>query len=126
MTPQGQLHIVGRAADGSMVGTQDPADLRSPLLQEAEHALRLEWDATDAAAVFVDDATSSLRQIWIAIVGNKDVSAEGIAAALRARGIDYPIRLMRLKAVPRGANGKVSREQLKSLMLASTFGIERA
>jgi acyl-CoA synthetase (AMP-forming)/AMP-acid ligase II len=126
MTPQGQLYIVGRASDGSMVGTQDPADLRSSLLQEAEHVLRLEWDATDAAAVFVDDATSSLRHIWIAIVGNKDVSAEGIAAALRARGIDYPIRLMRLKAVPRGANGKVSREQLKSLMLASTFGIERA
>ena len=42
---------------------------------------------------------------------------------LRARGIDNSIRLLDLKAIPRGANGKVNRAQLKAVMLAATAGV---
>jgi hypothetical protein len=96
-----------------------PAGRVSPV-HEVEHLLRLEWDATDAAAVLVEDGAGEQPQIWIGIVDNKGASAEKIAAAARLRGIGYVIRLFDLTAIPRGANGKVNRPQLKTLLLAAT------
>ena len=79
--------------------------------------LRLEWDATDAAAVIADDPTGP--QIWIGIVDNIGASAEKLSAIARPRGIAHPIRLFDVPNIPRGANGKVNREQLKALLLAT-------
>ena len=58
-------------------------------------------------------------QIWIGVVGNPGLKAEEIAAIARVRGVEHIIRLFDLTTIPRGANGKVNRAQLKTLMLAA-------
>lgn len=109
---ENQLYVVGRSSDP---GALD-ANL-SPIF-EVEHLLRLEWDFTDAAAVLVDGtANGEAPQIWIGIVGNRDATPEKLAALLRPRGYIYPVRLFELRAIPRGANGKVNRHHLKAMML---------
>jgi acyl-coenzyme A synthetase/AMP-(fatty) acid ligase len=115
ITPDGQLHIVGRTSDTARAGRE-----LSPV-HEAEHVLRLEWDVTDAAAVLVDEG--GRPDIWIGVVDGVDISVEALTAMLRRRGIDHPIRLFRLPAIPRSVNGKVNRDQLKALMLASTVSL---
>jgi acyl-coenzyme A synthetase/AMP-(fatty) acid ligase len=111
------LHILGRAGDAD--GPRDtPAQRVSPV-HEVEHLLRLEWDVNDAAAVLVEDKSSEKPQIWIGVVGNRDLRAEKVAAIARVRGIEHIIRLCDLTAIPRGANGKVNRAQLKTLLLAA-------
>jgi len=123
LTFEDQLSIVGRKSDVSPIGPgEEPAQSISPV-HEVEHILRLEWDATDAAAVIIDDGASGAQpEIWIGIVDNKDASADKLAAILRKRGIDYRIQLFDLNAIPRSSNGKVNREQLKALLLASMAG----
>lgn len=107
---EGRLYLLGRASDAS------GAEL-SPVY-EIEHILRLEWDVSDAAAVLVDDAAAGKSpQIWIGVVDNQGGSAEQLAAILRSRGLQYPLRLFDLPAIPRGSNGKVIRHQLKALMI---------
>jgi acyl-CoA synthetase (AMP-forming)/AMP-acid ligase II len=106
---EGRLYLLGRASDAS------GAEFAS--VYEIEHILRLEWDVGDAAAVLVDGATNAGPQIWIGIVDNKGASAQELAAILRRHGLQYPLRLFDLPAVPRGANGKVNRQQLKAVML---------
>jgi fatty-acyl-CoA synthase len=115
MTPDGQLHLVGRISDT----VRTSRDL-SPV-HEVEHIVRLEWDVADAAAVLVDGAARP--EIWIAVVADTEISAEPLAAMLRPRGIEHPIRLFRLPVIPRSTNGKVNRDQLKALMLASTASL---
>lgn len=113
----GYLYILGRGGDAN--GPHDtPAQRISPV-HEVEHLLRLEWDVSDAAAVLVEDESSESPQIWIGVVGNKDLRAEKVAAIARLRGIEHIIRLFDLTAIPRGANGKVNRGQLKTLLLAA-------
>ncbi len=113
----GQLFIVGRTSD---IGDLSNASARqvSPV-HEVEQLLRLEWDATDAAAVLLDDETIGAKpQIWVATVDCKDAHADKLEAILRHRGIEGTVRLFPLSSIPRAANGKVQRAQLKSLMLA--------
>jgi acyl-coenzyme A synthetase/AMP-(fatty) acid ligase len=108
---ENQLYVVGRTSDVAVTGTG-----LSPVF-EIEHLLRLECDFTDAAAVLVEDAAGAPPQVWIGVVDNKDATAGKIAAILRPRGFSYPVRLFPLGAIPRGANGKVNRQQLKAAML---------
>jgi long-chain acyl-CoA synthetase len=111
-----QLYVVGRVSDSGGIAT----GALSPV-HEIEHILRLEWDVADAAAVMADDVGEA-AQVWIGIVDNKGASAENLAAILRSRGYHYPIRLFDLRAIPRGSNGKVNRQQLKALMLGAKAG----
>jgi acyl-coenzyme A synthetase/AMP-(fatty) acid ligase len=115
LSAEGQLFVIGRASDADAVGgmqTVSPA-------YEAEHVLRLEWDAADAGAVLVDDGVRGGPQIWIGVVDCADASAEKLEPILRARGISYPARLVSLASIPRGANGKIRRELLKQQLLAA-------
>jgi acyl-coenzyme A synthetase/AMP-(fatty) acid ligase len=119
MTKTGELYILGRASDTDAVTAEGAASRRISAIYEVEHLLRLEWDASDAAAVLVSDGSgSSPPQFWIGIVDCKDASAEKLEAILRSNGIDGAVRLFQIQSIPRGANGKVQRAQLKSLMLA--------
>jgi acyl-coenzyme A synthetase/AMP-(fatty) acid ligase len=118
MTEAGELYILGRASDTAALNAQGVAVRQISPVHEVEHLLRLEWDASDAAAVLVNGgAASSPPQIWIGIVDCKDASAEKLEAILRSKEIDGAVRLFPIKSIPRGANGKVQRAQLKSLML---------
>ena len=106
-----KLYVLGRTSE---VGAMR-ADL-SPLY-EIEHTLRLEWDLADAAAVLVEGASADGEpQLWIGVVDNKGVTAEKLAAVLRRRGLSYGIKLFDVPTIPRGANGKVNRQQLEALM----------
>jgi acyl-coenzyme A synthetase/AMP-(fatty) acid ligase len=116
LTADGGLFIVGRTADIDDLSDSSVRDI-SPVY-EVEHLLRLEWDATDAAAVMVDGNTAS-PEIWIATVDCKDANAKKLETILRHRGIEGAVRLFPLTSIPRGANGKVQRAQLKALMLAT-------
>jgi acyl-coenzyme A synthetase/AMP-(fatty) acid ligase len=109
-----RLHIVGRSSD---VNAASARDIQTSM-HEAEHLLRLEWDVVDAAAVLIDE--KSPAEIWIGVVDGKDADAGELADMLRMRGIDHRVRLFDLKAIPRGASGKVNRPQLKAVMLAAT------
>jgi len=120
MTRDGQFYVVGRTSDIEISGPADASAQQVSPVHEVEHLLRLEWDAADAAAVLIDDETGRYKpQIWIGTVDCKDARAEKLEAILRARGIDIPVRLFALKSIPRGANGKVQRGQLKTLMIAT-------
>lgn len=113
ITADGGLFIVGRTADIDDLSDASVRDV-SPVY-EIEHLLRLEWDASDAAAVLIDNGGK--REIWVGTVDCKDADAKTLETILRQRGIQGAVRLFALKAVPRGANGKVQRAQLKLLML---------
>ena len=112
LTTDGQLYIAGRATD--LDDVHNAATQEISLADEAGHLLRLEWDAADAAAVTADDGGRSL--LWIGVVDCKDASADKLAALLRTHGIDRRIQIFSLPAIPRSPNGKVNREQLRSLM----------
>ena len=119
VTADGRLFVVGRSAD-----IADPAHAAARQISpahEVEHLLRLEWDASDAAAIAIEDASPNTKpEIWIATVDCKDARAEKLQAILRQRGIEATVRLFPMQSIPRGTNGKVQRAQLKSLMLAAT------
>ena len=118
MTEAGELYVLGRASDTAAVNAEGAAARQISPVYEVEHLLRLEWDASDAAAVLVNDGSGSTPlQFWIGIVDCKDASAEKLEAILRGKGIDGAVRLFPFQSIPRGANGKVQRAQLKSLML---------
>jgi acyl-coenzyme A synthetase/AMP-(fatty) acid ligase len=68
LTADGGLFIVGRTADIDNLSDASVRDI-SPVY-EVEHLLRLEWDATDAAAVLVDDGGEP--EIWVGTVDCKD------------------------------------------------------
>jgi acyl-coenzyme A synthetase/AMP-(fatty) acid ligase len=86
-------------------------------IHEIEHLLRLEWDVDSAAAILV--GANAAAELWIAITGQTKVSAREIELSARRRGIPHPVRLFRLPVIPRTANGKVNREQLRILMQQS-------
>jgi acyl-coenzyme A synthetase/AMP-(fatty) acid ligase len=115
LTADGRLFVLGRAADlDAAAGNSDPQI--SPV-HEIEHLLRLEWDATDAAAVLIED--TGTPHIAIGVVDGADASAETLTVIARRHGIEHPIRIVALKAIPRGASGKVNRTELKALVGAS-------
>jgi acyl-coenzyme A synthetase/AMP-(fatty) acid ligase len=117
--PDGRIFLVDRAADIDAAGAGSGTRRLSPV-HEIEHLLRLEWDMADAAAVAGPPGQPGTpQQIWVGIVGNEGASADALEAQLRARGLDCAIRLVDLKAIPRGLNGKVNRAQLKAAILAA-------
>ena len=110
----GRLYIFGRAADsagapGRISGAASPVD-------EVEHLLRLAWDVTDAAAILIEQAETE-AQIWVGVVDGHGITQETLAAVMRQGRIDYPVRLFAVQFIPRGANGKVSRQKLKAMLL---------
>jgi O-succinylbenzoic acid--CoA ligase len=118
LTQDGQLFIVGRTSDIADPFSASAREI-SPV-HEVEHLLRLEWDASDAAAILIDDdAADAKPEIWVGAVDCKDARADQFERILRQNGIEGTVRLFPLAAIPRGANGKVQRSQLKSLMLAA-------
>jgi acyl-coenzyme A synthetase/AMP-(fatty) acid ligase len=112
----GRLFVFGRAmpadADGQVAAGVSPAD-------EVVHLMRLEWDVADAAATIVENSTGEPAQIWLGVVQGKDVDPRRVEALARANGIEHPVRLFQLNAIPRVANGKTDRQQLKAMMLAT-------
>jgi acyl-coenzyme A synthetase/AMP-(fatty) acid ligase len=117
ITDDGQLFIVGRTSD--IADLSDASAREVSPVHEVEHLLRLEWDATDAAAVLVLEETVGAKpEIWVATVDCKDARADQLQAILRHRGIEGTVRLFAVSSIPRAANGKVQRAQLQSLMLA--------
>src|SRR5579885_1047992 len=122
MSSDGRLFVVGRTADiqdfsAISVGKFLPE-------QEVEHLLRFEWDAADAAAV-LGDRPSSQPEIWVGVVDCKDADASKLEAILRRRGIPGSVRLFALTAIPRGANGKVQRGRLKSILVETAAAGQR-
>lgn len=111
LTENMELFIVGRAADlGTPAG--EVARQASPV-HEAEHLLRLEWDAADAAAVEIEGPRP---QLVIATVDCKDAEADAFEAILRRRGFDYAVHIVPVQKIPRGVSGKVNRAELKALL----------
>ena len=120
MTTDNQFYVVGRTSDIAIASFTDASARQISPVHEVEHLLRLEWDAADAAAILIDDEFGNAKpQIWVGMVDCLDARAEKLEAILRHRGIDFPVRLFPVPSIPRGANGKVQRAQLKALMLAS-------
>ena len=85
-------------------------------VHEVEHLVKLEWDVADASAVLSQNEAGE-PELWVATVDCKDADAKTLETFMRQRGIVGRVRLFPVKAIPRGANGKVQRERLKTLML---------
>jgi len=120
ITTDNQFYVVGRTSDIAIATLSGASARQVSPVNEVEHLLRLEWDAADAAAILVDDNPGKSKpEIWVGIVDCKDANAEKLDAILRHRGIDGTVHLFPLPAIPRGANGKVQRAQLRQLMLNS-------
>ena len=115
LTAEGELFVVGRAADLGMPKGEMARQI-SPV-HEAEHLLRLEWDAADAAGVVVE-ASGARPQLWVGTVDCKEAKADRLETILRERGFDFAVRIVPVPAVPRGVSGKVNRAELKALLLA--------
>jgi acyl-coenzyme A synthetase/AMP-(fatty) acid ligase len=112
VTADGRIFIVGRTSEKVDPDAQAAAEI-SPV-HEIEHLLRLEWDASDAAAVVMNNpAAGEDPEVWIGTVDCKDARSEQLQAILRSHGIQARVRLVPIAAVPRGANGKVQRGLLK-------------
>jgi acyl-coenzyme A synthetase/AMP-(fatty) acid ligase len=118
LTTDNRFYVIGRTADLGAPGSVEDATVRqvSPVY-EIEHLVRLEWDAADAAAVLVAGDAGQTK-IWVATVDCKDADAAKLESILRLRGIEGAVRLFALRAIPRGANGKVQHQQLRSLLLS--------
>ena len=111
LTEKNELFLVGRTADlGTPAG--EVARQVSPV-HEAEHLLRLEWDANDAAAVEIE---GTRPQLVIATVDCEDAEADAFEAILRRRGFEYAVRIVPVPSIPRGVSGKVNRAELKALL----------
>ena len=120
MTTDNQFYVVGRTSDIAIATLSDASAQHVSPVNEVEHLLRLEWDAADAAAILIDDNSGKSKpEIWVGIVDCKDASAEKLEVILRHRGIEGTVCIFPVSSIPRGANGKVQRAQLKSLMLSS-------
>jgi acyl-coenzyme A synthetase/AMP-(fatty) acid ligase len=120
LASEGRLYILGRAADITLTDLEDPSVRQVSPVHEIEHLLRLEWDVTDAAAIEVEATSDGKLQIWVGVVDNCGANAEKLCAIARPRGIAHATRIFDLQAIPRGANGKVNRAQLRALMVAAT------
>ncbi len=113
LTENKELFLVGRAADLGMPEGEAARQI-SPV-HEAEHLLRLEWDAADAAAVIIEES-GGRPQLVIATVDCEDAQADAFEAILRSRGFDYAVRIVPVQKIPRGVSGKVNRAELKALL----------
>jgi len=116
VTSDSRFFVVGRTADIAAASIDDATAQQVSPIYEIEHLVRLEWDAADAAAVLVDNDAGQ-PEIWVATVDCQEADAAKLETVLRHRGIEGPVRLFSLPAIPRGANGKIQHAQLKSLLL---------
>lgn len=114
VTAGGEVFVVGRTADIRPEDFASATTRQISPVYEIEHLVRLEWDAADAAALMVESATAP--EIWIATVDCEDADAKALQHILRRRGIAGTVRLFSVKAIPRGAAGKIQRAQLQALM----------
>jgi acyl-coenzyme A synthetase/AMP-(fatty) acid ligase len=119
MTSDNRYYVVGRTADIATASIDDATAQHVSPIYEVEHLVKLEWDASDAAAVLIGDAGGK-PEIWVATVECKDADAAKLETILRHRGIEGAVRLFSLPSIPRGANGKIQHTQLKSLLLNTT------
>jgi acyl-coenzyme A synthetase/AMP-(fatty) acid ligase len=119
VTSDNRYYVVGRTADIPTASVDDATAQQVSPIYEVEHLVKLEWDATDAAAVLVGNDAGQ-PEIWVATVGCNDADAAKLAAVFRHRGIEGAVRLFSLPSIPRGANGKIQHAQLKSLLLNTT------
>jgi acyl-CoA synthetase (AMP-forming)/AMP-acid ligase II len=120
MSADGELYVLGRSAEVAALNSQDISAHQISPIHEVEHLFRLEWDATDAAAILASDRVDRTKpQIWVGHVDCKDANAEQFETLIRSKGFDYAIRLFPMPRIPRGVNGKVNRLKLKASMLAS-------
>ena len=118
MTADGGLYVLGRASEAQLRTPDLGARQISPV-HEIEQLFRLEWDATDAAAVVFDDVADPTKpQIWIGVVDCKDADTRKFKSILHDKGIKCTLRLISMAFIPRGVNGKVNRSNLRSAMLA--------
>jgi long-chain acyl-CoA synthetase len=113
LTDKNELFLIGRAAEPGMPQGEAAREI-SPI-HEAEHLLRLEWDAADAAAVIFEQS-GARPQLVMATVDCKDAEAAALETILRARGFDYAVRIVSVPVIPRGVSGKVNRAALKELL----------
>jgi long-chain acyl-CoA synthetase len=113
----GRLFIFGRAADAS--DATGALTLDTTPVEEIEHLVRLEWDMADAAAALVKGQAGLRPNLCIGVVQGSNVTTESVRSFLQKQGIDYPVRVITLDAIPRGANGKVNRERLKAALQAN-------
>jgi acyl-coenzyme A synthetase/AMP-(fatty) acid ligase len=116
VTNDDRFYVIGRTADIGAPENAEAAASRVSPIYEVEHLVRLEWDATDAAAVLMSDDRGQ-REIWVATVECKEANAAKLETILRHKGIQGAVRLFTLPSIPRGANGKIQHGQLKSLLL---------
>ncbi len=113
LTPEGELFMVGRAADLDI--PEGKAVPRVSPVHEAEHLLRLEWDADDAAAVMLETGAER-SQLIVATVGCQDADADALESILRSRDLDYVVRIVLVPSIPRSFSGEVNRAKLKALL----------
>ncbi len=109
---------MGRTSDISPAKIADATAQKVSPIHEVEHLVKLEWDATDAAAVLVGE-DGGQPEIWVATVGCKDADAAKLETILRHRGIKGAVRLFSLPSIPRAANGKIQHPKLRSLLLGA-------
>ncbi|HEX4409128.1 MAG TPA: AMP-binding protein [Xanthobacteraceae bacterium] len=116
VTSDNRFFVVGRTADIMTSSIDDATAQQVSPVYEVEHLVKLEWDATDAAAVLIGDG-SRQPEIWVGAVDCKDADAAKLETILRRRGIEGAVRLFSLPSIPRAANGKIQHAQLKSQLL---------
>ena len=113
LSAKNELFLVGRAAELGAPEGQAAREI-SPV-HEAEHLLRLEWDAADAAAILIEPGAGR-PQVWIATVDCKDAEPQRLEEILRGRGFDYAVHIVPVPAIPRSVSGKVNQGVLKELL----------
>ncbi|MEM9202016.1 MAG: AMP-binding protein [Actinomycetota bacterium] len=105
----GLLRVTGRMSDMINRGgaTIAPAEVEAALL---------ELDGVDDVAVFGVDDDRLGQDIAAAIIGTADPDEVAVAARRTISGYKVPRRWLTLDALPRNANGKVDRNELRRLL----------
>jgi acyl-CoA synthetase (AMP-forming)/AMP-acid ligase II len=83
-----------------------------------EEVLRLDPLVRDVAVVGVPNA-AGIEEIWAAVVAEGPIDANAIAVRARDKlNEKVPDRILRIDAVPRNENGKVTRNALREQLIA--------
>ncbi len=83
-----------------------------------EEVLRLDPAVRDVAVIGVPNA-AGIEEIWAAVVSDGDVDANAIAVRARDKlNEKVPDRILRIDAVPRNENGKITRNALREQLIA--------
>jgi hypothetical protein len=60
-----------------------------------------------------------MPEIWVATVDCPDANAETLVQMLRGRGFSCTVPIVPSVSIPRGANGKIQRGELKRQLLVT-------